>query len=37
VQSPNNTTLILPFDQNLTPLLNVNPSGTTVTTPTSGG
>jgi regulator of protease activity HflC (stomatin/prohibitin superfamily) len=37
VSSPNNTTLILPFDKNLTPLLNVggNSSGT-VTTPTSG-
>ena len=38
VSSPNNTTLILPFDKNLTPLLNVG-GGTsgTVTTPTSGG
>ena len=36
--SPNNTTLVLPFDQNLTPLLNLNTGGgsTTVTTPTSG-
>jgi regulator of protease activity HflC (stomatin/prohibitin superfamily) len=31
VNSPNNSTIILPFDQNLTPLLNVN-SGTTPTT-----
>ena len=37
VSSPNNSTLILPFDQNLTPLLNINGSGSTVTTPTSGG
>jgi prohibitin 1 len=36
VSSPNNTTLILPFDQNLTPLLNVGNGTTTVTTPTSG-
>ena len=40
VNSPNNSTLILPFDKNLTPLLNVGngSSGTssTVTTPTSG-
>jgi prohibitin 1 len=33
VTSPNTSTVILPFDQNLTPLLNVNPgSGTTPTT-----
>lgn len=38
VTSPNNSTLILPFDQNLTPLLNINGSGSsTVTTPTGGG
>jgi prohibitin 1 len=37
VSSPNNSTLILPFDQNLTPLLNINGSGSTVTTPTTGG
>jgi prohibitin 1 len=38
VSSPNNSTLILPFDQNLTPLLNINGSGTTLTTtPTTGG
>ena len=36
VASPNNSTLILPFDQNLTPLLNIGGSTTTVTTPTSG-
>ncbi len=37
--SPNNTTLVLPFDQNLTPLLNLNTGGsgtTTLTTPTAG-
>jgi regulator of protease activity HflC (stomatin/prohibitin superfamily) len=36
--SKTNTTLILPFDQNLTPLLNLNTGGgsTTVTSPTSG-
>jgi regulator of protease activity HflC (stomatin/prohibitin superfamily) len=38
--SPNNTTLVLPFDQNLTPLLNLNTGGgsntTTVTSPTGG-
>jgi regulator of protease activity HflC (stomatin/prohibitin superfamily) len=39
VNSPNTTTLILPFDKNLTPLLNVGngSSGTVTTTPTSGG
>jgi regulator of protease activity HflC (stomatin/prohibitin superfamily) len=36
VASPNTSTLILPFDQNLTPLLNVGGATTTVTTPTSG-
>jgi regulator of protease activity HflC (stomatin/prohibitin superfamily) len=38
-QSKTNTTLVLPFDQNLTPLLNLNTGGgsTTVTPPTSGG
>jgi regulator of protease activity HflC (stomatin/prohibitin superfamily) len=35
VASQSNTTLILPFDQNLTPLLNINGTGTT--TPTTGG
>jgi regulator of protease activity HflC (stomatin/prohibitin superfamily) len=36
VTSPNTSTVILPFDQNLTPLLNVNPgSGTTPTTRTT--
>ena len=36
VNSPNTSTVILPFDQNLTPLLNVNPGGTAkVTTPTT--
>jgi len=40
VTSPNASTIILPFDQNLTPLINVGnqPGGTvsTTTTPTSG-
>jgi len=35
VNSPNVTTLILPFDKNLTPLLQV-PNGTGATTPTAG-
>jgi len=37
VNSPNTSTVILPFDQNLTPLLNVNPGGTAkvTTTPTT--
>ena len=34
VNSPNNSTIILPFDQNLTPLLNI--PGNTVTTAPSG-
>jgi len=36
--SGTNTTLVLPFDQNLTPLLNLNSGGgsATVTTPTTG-
>ena len=34
VKSPNSQTIILPFDKNLTPLLNV---GNTATTPTSSG
>jgi regulator of protease activity HflC (stomatin/prohibitin superfamily) len=37
--SGTNTTLVLPFDQNLTPLLNLNSGGgstTTITTPTTG-
>ncbi len=32
VDSPNNSTIILPFDQSLTPLLNI-PGGTTTTVP----
>ena len=37
VTSPNTSTVILPFDQNLTPLLNVNPGGAAkvTTTPTT--
>ena len=35
VNSPNNSTIILPFDKNLTPLLNVGTSGSN-TTATSG-
>jgi prohibitin 1 len=37
VTSPNTSTVILPFDQNLTPLLNVNPGSTTkpASTPTT--
>jgi hypothetical protein len=36
--SGNTATLVLPFDQNLTPLLNLNTgSGTTVTSPPTGG
>ena len=36
INGPNTSTVILPFDQNLTPLLNVNPGGTAkVTTPTT--
>ncbi len=37
VASGNNSTLILPFDQNLTPLLNVGGGTTTVPAPTGGG
>lgn len=33
VNSPNNSTIILPFDQNLTPLLNVNPNSSPATPP----
>jgi regulator of protease activity HflC (stomatin/prohibitin superfamily) len=33
VNSPNNTTIILPFDQSLTPLINVGSGSTVVTTP----
>jgi regulator of protease activity HflC (stomatin/prohibitin superfamily) len=33
VDSPSNTTLILPFDQSLTPLINVGAGATTVTPP----
>jgi regulator of protease activity HflC (stomatin/prohibitin superfamily) len=35
VDSPNNSTIILPMDQNLTPLLNID--GTTATTTAPGG
>jgi regulator of protease activity HflC (stomatin/prohibitin superfamily) len=35
VNSPNNSTIILPFDQALTPLINVPAGGTVVTTPTT--
>jgi regulator of protease activity HflC (stomatin/prohibitin superfamily) len=37
INGPNTSTVILPFDQNLTPLLNVNPGGTAkvTTTPTT--
>jgi prohibitin 1 len=35
VNSPNNTTLVLPFDKNLTPLLNLN--GTGSSTPSTSG
>ncbi|GIU87571.1 MAG: hypothetical protein KatS3mg009_2086 [Acidimicrobiia bacterium] len=37
VNSPNNSTIILPFDQNLTPLLNVNPDGSASVDGTGGG
>ena len=33
MNSPNNSTIILPFDQALTPLINVRAGGTVVTTP----
>lgn len=36
VNSPNNSTIILPFDQNLTPLLNVDPNSGRATNGSSG-
>lgn len=37
VNSPNNSTIILPFDQNLTPLINVGNGGTTAGTAPKAG